>query len=174
MLGRRAGVPHDPIAFALGGLLIVLVVLAVQAALGLVFNPRYRDFPFTALTGAVVPFVVLMTALPTRKDIRRECRNGRGGGAGACVRSIIALSETFANWQALWFCAGLVALGGQSFAGAGRARLRMSSAAARPARSVLCSTSPKPAAAIAIVIRKIDGRTRLSMAAASATHPNTP
>ena len=109
MLGRRAGIPSSPIAFALGGLLIILVVLAVQAALGLVFNPRYRDFPFTALTGAVIPFVVLMTALPTRKDIRANAETVAAAVLVLCA-IYIALSETFANWQALWFCAGLVAL----------------------------------------------------------------
>lgn len=109
MLGRRAGVPTDPIAFALGALLLILVVLAVQAALGLVFNPRYRDFPFTPLTGAVIPYVVLMTALPTRKDIRANAETVAAGALVLCA-IYIALSETFANWQALWFCAGLGAL----------------------------------------------------------------
>jgi len=110
MLGRRATVPDSPIAFALGGLLIILVVLAVQAALGLVFNPRYRDFPFTALTGATIPFVVLMTAWPTRKDLRANAETVAAAALALCG-AYIALSETFANWQALWFCAGLVALG---------------------------------------------------------------
>ncbi len=174
MLGRRAGVPRDPLAFALGALLIVLVVLAVQAALGLVFNPRYRDFPFTALTGGGHP--VCRADDGDCRGARTFAPNAETVAAAALVLCAvyIALSETFANWQALWFCAGLARAGGQSVAGAGRARLRMSSAAASPARSVLCSTSPKPAAAIAIDISTIDGRTRLSTAAASATHPNTP
>jgi exo-beta-1,3-glucanase (GH17 family) len=109
MLGRRDAVPTGPIAFALGALLIILVVLAVQAALGLVFNPRYRDFPFTALTGATVPLVILMSALPTRKDI---CANAETVAAAALALCAIyiALSETFANWQSLWFCGGLIAL----------------------------------------------------------------
>ncbi len=109
MLGRRAGVPANPIAFALGALLVVLVVLAVQAALGLVFNPRYRNFPFTALTGAVIPFVVLMTGLPTRKDIRPNAETVAAAALVLCA-VYIALSETFANWQSLWFCAGLIVL----------------------------------------------------------------
>ena len=108
MLSRRGGVPGDPIAFALGGLLVILVVLAVQGALGLVFNPRYRDFPFTALTGAVIPFVVLMTALPGRKDIRANAETVAAAALAICA-IYIALSETFANWQAQWFCAGLIA-----------------------------------------------------------------
>jgi exo-beta-1,3-glucanase (GH17 family) len=109
VIGRRDAVPADPVALALGGLLIVLVVLAVQAALGLVFNPRYRDFPFTALTGAVVPFVALMTAVPTRKDIRANAETVAAALLALCA-VYIALSETFANWQSLWFCGGLAAL----------------------------------------------------------------
>src|SRR5262245_6618979 len=109
MFGRRAGVPANATAFALGGLLVILVVLAVQAALGLVFNPRYRDFPFTAMTGAAIPYVVLMTAWPTRKDIRANAETVAAGVLILCA-GYIALSETFANWQSLWFCARLVAL----------------------------------------------------------------
>jgi exo-beta-1,3-glucanase (GH17 family) len=109
MLGRRTDVPTDGIGFALGALLVVLVVLALQAALGLVFNPRYRDFPFTALTGAAIPFVVLMTALPTRKDVRANAETVAAAALVLCAITI-ALSETFANWQALWFCGGLIAL----------------------------------------------------------------
>jgi exo-beta-1,3-glucanase (GH17 family) len=109
MLGRRAGVPSDPIAFALGALLVILVVLAVQGALGLVFNPRYRDFPFTALTGAAIPFVVLMTGWPTRKDVRANAETVAAAALALCA-VYIALSETFANWQSLWFCGALIAL----------------------------------------------------------------
>ena len=52
ILGRAAQRPRDAAGAALGVLLIALAVLAVQAALGLVFDPRYRDFPFAPLTGA--------------------------------------------------------------------------------------------------------------------------
>jgi exo-beta-1,3-glucanase (GH17 family) len=109
VLGRREARTIDPVAFALGGLLVALVVLAVQAALGLVFNPRYRDFPFAPLTGAVIPFVVLMTAVPARKDIRTNAETVAAALLALCA-IYIALSETFANWQSLWFCGGLVAL----------------------------------------------------------------
>jgi exo-beta-1,3-glucanase (GH17 family) len=100
---------RDPLTLALGLLLIVLTVLAVAAALGLVFDPRYRDFPFAPLTAAVAGYVVLGL--------------GRGGGlfgraaaetAAAAVLAVsavyIAFNESFANWQSLWFCAVLVAL----------------------------------------------------------------
>ncbi len=109
ILGRRGNAPRDPLAVALGVLLILLVVLAVQAALGLVFNPRYRDFPFTALTGAAIPYVILMVSLPRRKDILRNAETVAAAALVLCA-VYIALSETFANWQSLWFCGGLIAL----------------------------------------------------------------
>ena len=102
----------------------------------------------------------------------RQCGNGGGRTAGV-VRGLHRAERNLRQLAVAVVLRRPCRVGAQSFAGAGRARLTMSSAAARPARSVLCSTSPKPAAAIAIVIRKIDGRMRLSTAAASATHPNT-
>ncbi len=60
-----------------------------------------------------------------------------------------------------------------SAAGAGRARLSSRKATARPARLALCSTSPKAAAASAIVTSTIDGRIRFRSATARATQPNT-
>jgi exo-beta-1,3-glucanase (GH17 family) len=109
ILGRRAQVPTNPIALALGGVLIILVVLAIQAALGLVFNARYRDFPFTALTAAVVPLILLMNARPTRKDIQPNAETVAAATLALCA-IVIVLSESFANWQAVWFCAGLFGL----------------------------------------------------------------
>src|SRR5882757_221311 len=44
---------------ALGLVLIVTTLIATKTALGLVFDPRWRDFPFASLTMAVVPFWTL-------------------------------------------------------------------------------------------------------------------
>jgi glucan 1,3-beta-glucosidase len=108
MLAHPGERVRDPLTFALGTLLIALTVLALQAALGLVFDPRYRDFPFAALTGALIPFASL-TRLPRRKDFRP--------GAEAIAALTLALAalyilfnETLTNWQAVWFAGGLVAL----------------------------------------------------------------
>src|SRR5207253_9586503 len=49
MLGPRTMRPKDALAVALGLALIMLCVVAVQVALGLVFDPRYKDFPFAPL-----------------------------------------------------------------------------------------------------------------------------
>jgi len=91
-----------------GWLALAVTVLALQAALGLTFDPRYRDFPYAPLTAAVVPLAFLAARM-------------RGAGArplaeiAASVILVIsaiyiAFNESFVNWQALWFCAVLVAL----------------------------------------------------------------
>ena len=91
------------------GIFIVLVLLALQAALGLVFDPRYRDFPFAPLTAAVVPFLVLMIAVP-RPGGPRAIAETVAGVALIASAGYIAINESFANWQAAWFCAGVAGL----------------------------------------------------------------
>ena len=56
LLGARDERPADPLVLVAGCLLIVLTLVAIETALGLVFDPRYRDFPFAALTAAVSRF----------------------------------------------------------------------------------------------------------------------
>ena len=109
VLARRNERVTDGLALALGVLLIALTLLAVQAALGLVFDPRYRDFPFPPLTAAIVPFVALTTVLPRRKDLRPRAETV--AAATLALSSIyIVVNETLSNWQAAWFAAGLIAL----------------------------------------------------------------
>ncbi len=107
MLGRER--PRDPVMLLLGVLLIALTVLAVQAALGFVFNPRYRDFPFTPLTAAAVPFL-LLTVLQARAQGARPAAESVAAAALVLSAVYIVFNETLANWQAVWFCAGLLAL----------------------------------------------------------------
>jgi exo-beta-1,3-glucanase (GH17 family) len=109
LLASREGRPRDPLALLLGGSLIGLAVLAVQAALGLDFDPRYRDFPFAPLTGAAFPFLVSsFMAVPAKG--RLPAAEAAAAAVLALSAGYIALNETFANWQALWFCAGLLAV----------------------------------------------------------------
>ena len=58
VIGRAAQRPASGLAVAAGAILVAVTVLALQTALGLVFDPRYRDFTFAPLTAAVVPFAV--------------------------------------------------------------------------------------------------------------------
>jgi exo-beta-1,3-glucanase (GH17 family) len=105
----RSGERRGGLHWALGGVFIVLVLLALQAALGLVFDPRYRDFPFAPLTAAVVPFLVLTVAVPRPRGVRAIAETVAGAALIASA-AYIAINESFANWQAAWFCAGVAGL----------------------------------------------------------------
>jgi exo-beta-1,3-glucanase (GH17 family) len=105
----RSGERRGGLHWALGGIFIVLVLLALQAALGLVFDPRYRDFPFAPLTTAVVPFLVLMIAVPRPAGARAVAETVAGAALIACAAYIV-INESFANWQAVWFCAAVAGL----------------------------------------------------------------
>jgi glucan 1,3-beta-glucosidase len=109
LLGRLVGPRPEPLSIALAALLILLVILAVQAALGLVFNPRYRDFPFTALISATIPFLVLTAGKVRPRQLRPDAESVAAATLALCAIYIV-LNETLANWQALCFCAGLLAL----------------------------------------------------------------
>jgi glucan 1,3-beta-glucosidase len=111
VIGPKQDRVGDRLALTLGFLLMVLTVLSVQSALALVFDPRYRDFPFAPLTAAAVPFVLIGLIAPRPAGGRPR--------AETCAAAVLALSaifivwnETLANWQALWFAAalGLVAI----------------------------------------------------------------
>jgi glucan 1,3-beta-glucosidase len=108
MLARSPRRPRDPLTLALGVVVIALVVLAVQAALGLVFNPRYRDFPFAPLTAAAVPLMFVVTWEPKLRAARPAAETAIA--VTLIVSAVyIVFNESFANWQSLWFCAGVLA-----------------------------------------------------------------
>lgn len=99
----------DRLRAALGLVLVVTLVLALQVALGLVFDPRYKDFPFAPLTAAIVPLAVHVLAVR-----RREGRRGAAEIAGAVLLALsviyIVPNEGLANWQSLWLGAAFAAL----------------------------------------------------------------
>jgi exo-beta-1,3-glucanase (GH17 family) len=119
VLGRAAQRPRDVVALALGVLRIALAVLAVEAALGLVFDPRYRDFLFAPLTAATVPLLLATHGKPAIKGglLARWKRRLQAPAAETAVAATLTASavyivgnESFANWQAEWFGAALLAL----------------------------------------------------------------
>jgi exo-beta-1,3-glucanase (GH17 family) len=107
ILGRAGERPRLLIPLALGLILLVTAVLSAQAALALVFDGRYRDFPFAPLTGAAVPLLMLA-------DWKRRSKVPAAERAMAVTLAVSAIyivgNESFANWQALWFSAGLFVL----------------------------------------------------------------
>jgi glucan 1,3-beta-glucosidase len=100
--------PSSASALVYGATLVVTVSLALQAALMLVFDPRYRDFPFAPMTAAIVPFLV-------HSLLQRH--HGQRGQAEIAAAALLAISvvyivpnEMLANWQSLWLCAAFAAL----------------------------------------------------------------
>jgi exo-beta-1,3-glucanase (GH17 family) len=94
----------------LGLTLIAITLTAVETALGLVFDGRWRDFPFAALTMAVVPFTTL-SLLSQPRSGARPIAEVVFAGLLALTAVYIVFNEGFANWQSLWTCAVYLLLG---------------------------------------------------------------
>jgi glucan 1,3-beta-glucosidase len=97
------------IEVGLAALLAATLVAAIHVALGLVFDPRYKDFPFAALLGPVVALAVLAFAggpAPSRPGNAEIAAAALLTGAALFV----TLNEGIANWQALVFSALLLLL----------------------------------------------------------------
>ena len=136
IIGPKSDRARDPLALTLGVLLIVLTVLAVQSALALSFDPRYRDFPFAPLTAAALPFLLLSLLARPAAGARPLRRNGRGCGARA-VRGLHRLERDARQLAGAVVCRGACSGRGQLASGTGRARLRISSAMASADSAVL-------------------------------------
>ena len=72
--GRRRACTPLFMTNMLGITLIVTTLIAGETALSLIFDARWRDFPFAALTMAVVPFWTL--AFLNGSEIRRTAARG--------------------------------------------------------------------------------------------------
>jgi exo-beta-1,3-glucanase (GH17 family) len=89
--------------------LIVTIVIGTETALGLVFDPRARDFPFACLTMAAVPLAA-MALLNIPKKGNRPLAEAVFAGLFLVVAIFAGVSEGPANWQSLWTCAAYVML----------------------------------------------------------------
>jgi exo-beta-1,3-glucanase (GH17 family) len=109
IIGSLRTPSRERLTLAVGVVLMAALLLAIQIALGLVFDPRYKDFPFAPLTAVAVPFLVHSLAMP-----RPQGSHGAAECAGAAVLALslpyIVFNEGFANWQSLWLCAAIAAL----------------------------------------------------------------
>jgi glucan 1,3-beta-glucosidase len=85
------------------------LVAAIHVALGLVFDPRYKDFQLALLTGPVLALAIVTLV---KAPERREPGMAERVAAGLLTFSalFVMFNEGIANWQALWFGGLLVLL----------------------------------------------------------------
>jgi glucan 1,3-beta-glucosidase len=101
LLGPRDGRTGSVL---LGLTLIATTLIGAETALGFVFDPRYRDFPFASLTMAVVPFALLMLLNRPQQGIRPIAEAVFAGLLGGAALYTV-FNEGSDNWQSLWTCA---------------------------------------------------------------------
>src|SRR5665811_1821885 len=83
LLGPATERVRDPLALLTGALMIATTLLALLVALGLVFDPRYQDFPFAPLSAAVLPFFMHSVTMPRPRGRQVLNRFGAAELAGA-------------------------------------------------------------------------------------------
>jgi exo-beta-1,3-glucanase (GH17 family) len=110
LLGPREDRTRSFLTMLLGTVLIVTVLIGAETALGFVFDPRYKDFPFAALTMAVLPFATLML-LNRPPQGARPVSEAVFAGLFAIAALYTVFNEGPANWQSLWTCAMYFVLG---------------------------------------------------------------
>ncbi|HWN79249.1 MAG TPA: beta-(1-6) glucans synthase [Bradyrhizobium sp.] len=104
LLGPRDARAASVLTMILGAALVVTTLIGAETALGFVFDPRYRDFPFAAMTMAVVPFSMLMLLNRPQDGVRPIAETVFAGLLAGSVLYILP-SEGADNWQSLWTCA---------------------------------------------------------------------
>ena len=110
LLGPRQDRTRSVSAVLLGITLIVTVLIGAETALGFVFDPRYKDFPFAALTMAVLP-VALLTLLNRPQQGPRPISEAVFAGLFAMAALFTLFNEGLNNWQSMWTCALYFLLG---------------------------------------------------------------
>ena len=109
VMGPQKGFTPSFMTSMLGVTLIVTTLIAGETALSLIFDARWRDFPFAALTMAVVPFWTL--AFLNGVTGKRPLAEAVFAALFAMSAIYVVLNEGFENWQALWTGIVLVLLG---------------------------------------------------------------
>jgi glucan 1,3-beta-glucosidase len=103
LIGPREGRSKPFPTKVLGFTFVVTTLIALETALGLAFDPRWRDFPFAGLTMAVVPFWTL-TLLNRSNSGTRAIAEAVFANLLAAAALYILFNEGSQNWQALWTC----------------------------------------------------------------------
>ena len=97
-------------SLVLGLVLVITTLVATETALGLVFDPRGRDFPFASLTMAVIPLWTV-GQLNKRKSGVPQLAEATFACLFVAAALCITLNEGPRNWQSLWTSAAYVLLG---------------------------------------------------------------
>ena len=136
LLGPRDGRTGSVLTMMLGVALLVTTLIGAETALGFVFDPRYKDFPFAALTMAVVPFSALMLLNRPQEGMRPIAESGicRPAGGSALYT---AFNEGRGQLAIAVDLRGVFPARGYAVAGAGRANPKISRPIARPDRPTL-------------------------------------
>ncbi len=110
LIGPREMRTRSLPAGLLGVVLLVTALAATESALGLMFDPRSRDFPFASLTMAAVPIWAVTLLNRAKPEV---CATSESVFAGlfAAAALYILLNEGVQNWQSLWTAAALFLLG---------------------------------------------------------------
>jgi exo-beta-1,3-glucanase (GH17 family) len=103
LLGPRDDRVLSVLTIILGITLVVTALIGAETALGFVFDPRYKDFPFAALTMAVVPFATLVLNRP--QEGVRPIAEAVFAGLFLISALYTGFNEGADNWQSLWTCA---------------------------------------------------------------------
>ena len=104
LIGRTESRVRSVETIMLGGTLVVITLIAAVTALNLVFDPRWRDFPYPALTMAAVPLWMVTLFSRSKSSANPKAEAGFATLLGAAALFIV-FNEGFANWQSLWLCA---------------------------------------------------------------------
>jgi hypothetical protein len=103
LLGPREERTRSILTMVLGAVLVVTTLMAAVTALGFVFDPRYKDFPYASLTMAAVPFWSVML-LNRPQEGARPIAETVFAGLLATAALYIGFNEGGDNWQSLWTC----------------------------------------------------------------------
>jgi exo-beta-1,3-glucanase (GH17 family) len=104
LIGWRGSRVRSPETILLGGTLAVITLVAAVTALNLVFDPRWRDFPYPALTIAAIP-LWMVTLFSRSKSSANPKAEASFATLLAAAALFILFNEGFSNWQSLWLCA---------------------------------------------------------------------
>lgn len=109
LVGPRQLRERGALSWLLGAVLLIAIAIGSETALGFVFDPRYRDFPYAALTMAVLPLALVSLQNPRGAGVRQIAESVFAGLLALSV-AYVAINESLANWQSDWTCAAYLVL----------------------------------------------------------------